>query len=80
MEGRLGDQMETVLEVIRDSITSNEVPAESSDQVVPPPQAIQGERLFLEDDDQNLDYHEEQIFDDTGEGAGIEGDLETADD
>ena len=71
--------METVLEVIRDSISSNEVPAEPLDHSMPPPQAIQDERLFLEDDDQNWDYHEEQVFDDGGEGAGIEGDLEAED-
>ena len=71
--------METVLEVIRDSISSDRLPAEPLNHFMPPLQTIQDERLFLEDDDQNWDYHEEQTFDDSGEGAGIEGDLEAED-
>ena len=69
--------METVLEVIRDSISSEGVPTETLTHATPPSQVIRGEeRLFLEDDGPNWDYHEEQIFDDGGEGAGTEGDLE----
>jgi len=72
--------MEAVLEVIRASISSSGVPAEALNNVTPPPQAIQDERLFLEDDDQNWDYHEQQVFFDNGEGTGVEGDLEAEDD
>ena len=75
----MGDQMETVLEVIRNSISSDGVPAEPLNHITLPPQTTQEERLFLEDDDQNWDYHEEHVFDDSGEGAGIEGDLEAED-
>jgi hypothetical protein len=78
LEERLGDQMEAVLRVIRDSISDGGVPAEPSTPVAPLPQATQ-EMLFLEDDDQNWDYHPEHFFDDGGEGAGIEGDLEAED-
>ena len=73
--------METVLEVVRNSLSTDtdEVPTEPLTHATPPSQAIQGERLFLEDVDLNWDYHEEQVFDDTGQGAGIEGDLEAED-
>jgi len=71
--------METVLEVIRDSISSDRVPAESLTRITPVPQGIQEERLFLEGDDPDWDYHQGQVFDDGGEGAGIEGDLEAED-
>ena len=38
------------------------------------------ERLFLEDDDLNRNYHEEQAFDDvTANWVGIEGDFEAED-
>ena len=35
--------------------------------------------LFLEGDDLNWEYHEEQAFDDMGQEAGIEGDFEAED-
>jgi hypothetical protein len=80
LEERLGDQMDAVLGVIRDSISADGVPAESSTHAAPPsPQAMSEEKLFLEEDDITWDYHDEQLFDDTGEGAGIEGDLEAED-
>jgi len=72
--------METVLEVIRDSISFHRIPAESLTRITPPSQAIQEEMLFLEGDDPDWDYHQGQAFDDGGEGAGIEGDLEAEDD
>jgi len=72
--------METVLEVIRDSVSTDGFPVELSAHVTPPPQAIQEERLFLEDDDPNWDHREGEAFDDGGEGAGVEGDLEAEDD
>ena len=67
--------MGAVLEVIRDSISSDRVPAEPLTRLTPA-QEIQGERLFLEGDDPSWYYHEEQVFDDGGDGVGIEGDLE----
>jgi hypothetical protein len=70
--------METVLEVIRASISSDGVPAEREPLTRVTP--LQEERLFFEDDDPNWEHHEEQVFDDRGEGAGIEGDLEAGDD
>jgi len=73
--------METVLEVIRDSISSDGLQlAEPPIPVASPPQGVQEEGLFLEDDDPGWGYHKEQAFDDRGEGAGIEGDLEAEDD
>ena len=82
LEERLGGQIDTVLEVIRNAISADGIPAEPPTTVTTtlPPPAIQEERLFLEDDDINWAYHEEPLFDDTGDGAGIEGDLELEDD
>ena len=71
--------MGAVLEVIRDSISSDGAPVEPL-ACTTHPQGTQGEGLFLEDDDPNWYYHEEQVFDDGGDGAGIEGDLEAEDD
>ena len=68
--------MESVLEVIRDSIASDGLQLAEPPIPVGSPQGIQEGGLFLEDDDPGWGYHEEQTFDDGGEGAGIEGDLE----
>ena len=78
LEERLGGQIDAVLEVIRNAISAAEPPT-SVTATLPPP-AMQEERLFLEDDDINWAYNEEPLFDDTGEGAGIEGDLELEED
>lgn len=72
--------METVLEVIRDSVSSDGFLAELPTHVASPPQSTQEERLFLEDDDTNWDSRQEEVFDDGGEGAGVEGDLEAEED
>lgn len=72
--------METVLDVIRDSISTEGVSVELLTNLTPPPQPVQEQRLFLEEDDLNWDYREEHIFDDVGEGTGVEGDLEVEDD
>lgn len=82
LEERLGGQIDTVLEVIRNAISADGIPAEPPASVTAtlPPPAIQEERLFLEEDDISWAYHEEPLFDDTGDGAGIEGDLELEDD
>lgn len=68
--------MDSVLEVIHGSISSEGVPAAPPTRAMPSLQVVQEERLFIEDDDPGWNYHEEQAFDDHGEGAGIEGDLE----
>ena len=81
LEERLGDQMDAVLGVIRDSISTDGALAKSSTHAAlpPPSEGMLEERLFLEEDDLTWEYHEEPIFDDGGEGAGIEGDLEAED-
>lgn len=80
LEERLGDQMGAVLDVVRDSILTDGVSVELSSNDTLPPQPMQDERLFLEEDDLTWGYQEEQVFDDAGEGAGTEGDLEGEDD
>lgn len=72
--------METVLNAVRDSISTSGISATLLTNVPQPPQQMQEERLFLEEDGSNWGFQEEQVFDDVGEGAGIEGDLEAEDD
>ena len=72
--------MEAVLEVVRDSISTQGVSAALQVNDKRSPQPMQEERLFLEEEDLNWDYQEEQTLDDAGEGAGIEGDLEAEED
>lgn len=71
--------METVLDLVRDSISTDGVSVELPTNFTLPPQLMQEESLFLKEDDLNWAYQEEQVFDDVGEGAGIEGDLEAED-
>jgi len=90
LEDRLGDRMDDILTVVRASL--NEAPAPD---VIPVPSdsepdnlAGAQQQLFLEEE-QSWDDHDnveqvfdpnEALFDDTGEGAGVEGDLDMEDD
>jgi hypothetical protein len=69
--------MGEVLEVIQGSLTS--APQTSTG----PSSAVAGDEDVVyapEDDGERWDNDEEQVFDDVGEGAGIEGDLDMEDD
>jgi len=90
LEDRLGDRMDDILTVVRASL--NEAPAPDvipvpSDSELDNPAGVQ-QKLFLEEE-QSWDDHDnveqvfdsnEVLFDDTGEGAGVEGDLDMEDD
>jgi hypothetical protein len=69
--------MDRVLSVVRNSLSHGAV---SADPVTIPTVnegvEVYEERLFL-DDDQTWEYDATDVlFDDTGQGAGVEGDLE----
>lgn len=72
--------MGAVLDVIRNAISTDGAPLAFPTNLAPVPQPVQEERLFLVDDDLSWDYQDEPVFDDVGEGAGIEGDLEAEED
>jgi hypothetical protein len=77
LEERLSDQMDNVLAVVRNSLSDHAMRIDHTTV----PVAGEGielyeERLFL-DDNQTWEYDaNDVVFDDTGEGAGIDSDLE----
>ncbi len=81
-EDRLGRQMDEILSTVRSSLTESK-PAtanQSQDMQVDPEQETPGAELYVEDAE-GWEYDANVIvFDDTGEGAGVEGDLDVDDD
>ena len=79
MEDRLGEQMDAILSVIRKSLSApsasstvdmepSEYPVASADDV---------EEVYTEEQNWEETYDaNEMIFDDAGEGVGVEGDLD----
>ncbi|CCM03739.1 uncharacterized protein FIBRA_05885 [Fibroporia radiculosa] len=92
LEERFGEEMEDMLGVVRSSL-SNQAAA-VSDGIQPSAAGVEGdahqdmEIVYNADDDQQQYMEDgaweydpnEMLFDDTGEGAGIEGDLDVEDD
>ena len=79
----MGESMEEVLEVVRESLTtlpSSTQGDDSTEQRVTAPTSTNGHL----DDEEGWDDAEADMddveYDDTGEGAGVEGDLEADDD
>ncbi|TFK93278.1 hypothetical protein K466DRAFT_594509 [Polyporus arcularius HHB13444] len=84
LEDRFGDKMDDMLNTIKASLREAATPAANGDE---PQQAMQVDHVvyseFQEDyqGDNHWDYDaNEVVFDDAGEGAGIEGDLHVEDD
>ncbi|KAF8073855.1 hypothetical protein FPV67DRAFT_1446712 [Lyophyllum atratum] len=82
LEDRLGDQMENILAHVQSGLSSSALSTGSvdtypvilnSDEY----SALDGPLTYPED---NEGYHEDIVFDDVGEGAGIEGDLDMDED
>ncbi|RDB18067.1 DNA-directed RNA polymerase III subunit RPC9 [Hypsizygus marmoreus] len=87
LEDRLGDRMEEILTHVQSALALSPAtigptssngnerhpPAINSDSTV---STLGGELAYPEDEA----YHEEFVFDDVGEGAGVEGDLDMEDD
>ncbi|KAG6821244.1 hypothetical protein H0H93_002354 [Arthromyces matolae] len=81
LEDRLGDRMEEILTHVESNLaaaapTTNLNAAESTFTVVDGTN-VEGD---LYPDAAEEVYHEDIVFDDTGEGAGVEGDLDMEDD
>ena len=80
LEDRLGDRIDDVLEVVRSSL-SEPVPAAPPVDLTNEPSAATGHDPHRNDGATWEDYQaNEVVFDDTGEGAGIEGDLDVEED
>lgn len=71
--------MDSVLDIVRHSLTDDTMQIESSLPVIAHAVEEPQERLFLEDTTWDYDANEVE-FDDVGQGAGVEGDLEDNED
>ena len=81
LEFRLGDRMDEILALVRDSLSAPDpLILASRDRVDPSQPNTQTEypSAAAEAWDTYMDVADE--FDDTGEGVGVEGDLDTNDD
>jgi len=80
LEDRLGDRMDDILTAVRASIDENaSIPSDPTLGT----EEIQQQILFTETwDDKDHEDHvfDPNVFDDTGEGVGVEGDLDIEDD
>ena len=84
LEDRFGDRIDEILEHVQASLTpqSNSDTVQKSNGMNGVPLAQQGS-IIVEEDQWDLDAdapYEEDVYDDTGEGAGVEGDLDMEDD
>jgi len=86
LEDRLGDRMDDILTVVKASLNAPPptaaLPAPGSELVYP----LEGPQVYTEEEQvQSWDMEQmfdpsEVLFDDTGEGAGVEGDLDMEED
>ncbi|KAG5652889.1 hypothetical protein H0H81_003252 [Sphagnurus paluster] len=81
LEDRLGERMEEILTHVQKGLASAPPRASSpqTSSVTQPSDETSGIGSLVYPDDQEV-YHEEIVFDDVGEGVGIEGDLDMEDD
>ena len=84
LEDRFGDQMEGILDMVKGSLrerlpTANGASGQS--ESTEGMQVVYSEYQEDYQEDNQWDYNaNEMVFDDTGEGVGIEGDLDVEDD
>ena len=87
LEDRFGDQMDEILNAVKGTLREPAPAVNGTSNGVEPSQAMQVDAAVYSEYQE--DYHEEGqwdydandvVFDDTGEGAGIEGDLDVDDD
>lgn len=83
LEDRLGDKMEEVLSHVKSSLTTQAGPDTANKSHLP----LQDQEVAFTsqggppaDGDEDAYYEEDIVFDDTGEGAGVEGDLDMEED
>ncbi|GJE97655.1 RNA polymerase Rpb4-domain-containing protein [Phanerochaete sordida] len=82
LEDRFGDRIDDMLQTVRSSLTKTvdaEVKTSAEASAEPAPQTYYANEDAYMDDHWEHDANE-IVFDDTGEGAGIEGDLDVDDD
>lgn len=84
LEDRFGDRIDEILEHVQKSLTQS-----NPDAIIPKSNGINGVPstqqgpIIVEEDqwDNDVDApYEEDMYDDTGEGAGVEGDLDIEED
>lgn len=82
LEDRFGDKIDDILSTVRSSLTNApstpEAPLTNGGDH-PPEQFVYDEAVYGEPEGWEHDAND-VVFDDTGEGAGIEGDLDMDDD
>lgn len=81
LEDRFGDRIEEMLETVRSSLTgpAGAQGATSAPADAAPEEYVYEETSYMEEERWEHDAND-VVFDDTGEGAGIEGDLDVDDD
>ena len=78
LEDRLGDRMDDILSSVKSSLTTAiTVNGAHSQQIMG---SISNDPLSYTKVEEEAYVQEEIVFDDTGEGAGVEGDLDMDDD
>ncbi|KAF8817052.1 hypothetical protein BYT27DRAFT_7204849 [Phlegmacium glaucopus] len=84
LEDRFGDRIDEILGHVQGSLTQpNLDTAIKSNGINGALSAVQQSSTFVEDDQWDLDAdapYEEDVYDDTGEGTGVEGDLDMEED
>jgi hypothetical protein len=84
LEDRLGDRMDDILSVVRASLANPPPPtgaaAATATSKSPTQIVVEEEQSWDDNDIENMFDPSEVLFDDTGEGAGVEGDLDMEDD
>ena len=90
LEDRFGTQMDDILDTVKSSLSDSAVPSMNGVQSGAEAGAADGAEVVYTEDMDMQEYVEEDgtweydanemVFDDTGEGAGVEGDLDVEDD
>ncbi|THH27654.1 hypothetical protein EUX98_g6534 [Antrodiella citrinella] len=80
LEDRLGDKMDDILANVRSSLRDPAGPPGPSAQTAGQAATAHREVEVYHEDTEAMDYDPDDVFDDHGEGAGVEGDLDKDDD
>lgn len=78
LEDRLGQQIDQVLDIVKASFSNPAQRTRINGQNLPPAQVVIEEADQWDEDADAI--YDEEYFDDTGAGAGVEGDLEMDED
>jgi hypothetical protein len=82
LEDRFGDRIDEILGHVQKSLAQSNPDTIKSNGINGVPSMQQGS-VIVEDDQWDVDAdapYEEDMYDDTGEGAGVEGDLDVEED